>query len=65
MTGKPIKTPGYHRYMRGVYFLFGMTFSLIWHSWIWWGIAILFVGIRTMRDIYKEEIKFEEETDAF
>ncbi len=50
-----MNTPGYHRYMRGVWFLAGMTFSLTWPHWWLAAVAVFLVAGRAARDIIQEE----------
>ena len=56
---QPVNTPGYHRYMRRMWFFFGMTIANIWHGWWLVGIVLILVIAQAMWDIYKEEIRFE------
>ncbi len=56
-------TPGYHRYMRGAWFVFGMTFSLIWHSWWWLLVVVLMVAARAIFDSWQEESDFDDELE--
>lgn len=50
-----MNTLGYHRYMRGVWFISGMFTALLWSSWLMLALAVLLVSGRAMWDIVQEE----------
>ena len=50
-----MNTPGYHRYMRGSWFIFGMFFGLAWSDWYLLALAVVLVASRAVVDIWREE----------